>query len=62
MTHKQLKKLATKIVNAEKIIQENANQDLVTKAQDEIILLSSQLGLEDMLYLDDLLRKKLKKI
>lgn len=62
MTHKQLKKLATKIANAEKIIQENTNQDLVTKAQDEIILLSSQLGLEDMLYLDDLLRKKLKKI
>lgn len=61
MTHKKLKKLAIRIANNERIIQENKDKDLVTKAQDEIIFLSSQLDLDDLLYLDELLQDILKK-
>ena len=61
MTHKKLKKLAVQIANNERIIQENKDKDLVTKAQDEIIFLSSQLDLDDLLYLDELLQDMLKK-
>ncbi len=60
MTHKQLKKLATKIAKNEKIIQENIDKDAVTKAQDEIISLSSQLDIIDLLFLDEMLQDMLK--
>ena len=60
MTHKQLKKLATKIAKNEKIIQENIDKDAVTKAQDEIISLSSQLDIMDLLFLDEMLQDMLK--
>lgn len=61
MTHKELNKLANKIADCERIIQENKDQNAVTKAQDEIILLSSQLDIMDLLYLDDILQEILKK-
>lgn len=61
MTHKQLKKLAVKMADCERMIQKNSDKDLVTKAQDEIIFLSSQLDLEDLFYLDELLQDMLTK-
>jgi len=61
MTHKQLRKIANEIARNEKIIQENIDEDAVTKAQDEIISLSSQLDIFDLLYLDELLQEMLKK-
>jgi len=61
MTKKQLRKLAERIAANERIIQANADPSAVTKAQDTIISLSSQLDIEDLLALDDLLQKMLEK-
>ena len=57
MTQKQLKSLATKIAVNEKIIQTSKDPSAVTKAQDAIYFLSSQLDIEDMLALDDIIQE-----
>lgn len=61
MTKKQLRKLAERIAANERIIQAGTDLNAVTKAQDTIIFLSSQLDIEDLLALDDLLQEMLKK-
>jgi hypothetical protein len=61
MTKKQLRNLAERIAANERIIQANADPSAVTKAQDAIISLSSQLDIMDLLALDDLLQEMLKK-
>lgn len=61
MTKKQLRKLAERIAANERIIQANADPSAVTKAQDAIISLSSQLDIMDLFALDDLLQEMLKK-
>ena len=62
MTKKQLKNLALKIVDCEKIIQANENEELVEKAKDDIINLSRKVvKLEDMIAIDDLIMRILEK-
>lgn len=61
MTKKQLTKLAEQIAANERVIQTSNDPDAVTKAQDTIIFLSSQLDIEDLLLLDEILQKTLKK-
>ena len=54
MTSRELKRLAKRIAELEKIIQKNENQEKVKKAQRKINSLCSQIKDEnDMWYLDE---------
>lgn len=57
------KKVAKRMAALEKIIEANADQDAVKAAKDEIISLTAKynLGLEDMLEIDDMIQSILNK-
>lgn len=59
LSDKELSKLAKQIIKAEKIIQDNKNQEAVKMAQQFIEKTTESLTLEDMLKLDDLIIKSL---
>ena len=64
MTSKSLrKKLARRIAIAEQIIEKNENEEAVKWAENEIMSLSVKynLGLEDMLDIDEMVQNILKK-
>ena len=63
MASKSLKKrIAQQIANAERVIQESKDTQAVESAKDEIINLTVKynLGLEDMIDIDDMVQKILK--
>lgn len=57
------KKIAQKIAVAEQIIQNNSDRQAVESAKDEIMHLTVKynLGLEDMVEIDDMVQKILKR-
>ncbi len=59
LSDKELSKLAKQIIKAEKIIQDNKNQEAVKMAQQFIEKTTESLTLKDMLKLDDLIIKSL---
>ena len=60
MTKRELRKLAKRIADLEKVIQANENQEKVTKAQRKIYNLSSKINdPEDMFLLDELIQQEL---
>ena len=60
MTKRELRKLAKRIADLEKVIQANENQEKVTKAQKKIYNLSSKISdPEDMFLLDELIQQEL---
>ena len=59
MTKRQLKKLAQKIAELEKIIQTSNDKEQVLKAQKKITSLSMNLENEDLWCLDELIQEQL---
>lgn len=59
LSDKELSELAKQIIKAEKIIQDNKNQEAVKMAQQFIEKTTESLTLKDMLKLDDLIIKSL---
>lgn len=59
LSDKELSRLAKQIIKAEKIIQDNKNQEAVKMAQQFIEKTTESLTLKDMLKLDDLIIKSL---
>ena len=60
MTKRELRKLAKRIADLERVIQANKNQEKVTKAQRKIYNLSSKISdTEDMFLLDELIQQEL---
>ena len=59
LSDKELSKLAKQIIKAEKIIQDNKNQEAVKMAQQFIEKTTESVTLKDMLKLDDLIIKSL---
>lgn len=57
MTNRQLRKLAQRIAELEKIIQINKNQEVVKKAQRKIISLCTNLETDELWYLDELIQE-----
>lgn len=58
MKKKELKNLARKIAEAEKIIQKNDDLEALKKAQEEVIRIANSLtSLEDMMILDELIQE-----
>jgi len=57
------KKIARRIAAAERIIQNSRNKESIESAEEEIINLTSKynLSLEDMMDIDDMVQKILKK-
>lgn len=62
MTKKQMKQLATKIAKLETIIQTSKDEDEIREAKDKMIQIneSSELDLNDMLKLDEMVTDLLK--
>lgn len=61
MTKKQIKQLAKRIAEYEKIIQDNLNAEAVEEAKTMIMKLSNDLEVEDMLILDEFIAELLEK-
>ena len=59
MTKRQLKKLAQKIAELEKIIQTSNDKEQVLRAQKKITSLSMNLENEELWYLDELIQEQL---
>ena len=59
MTKRQLKKLAQKIAELEKIIQTSNDKEQVLRAQKKITSLSMSLENEELWYLDELIQEQL---
>lgn len=58
MKKKELKNLARKIAEAEKIIQKNDDLEASKKAQEEVIRIANSItSLEDMMILDELIQE-----
>lgn len=62
MKKKELRNLATKIAKLEKIIQSSDDKDEISKAENEIIKVSSSVkSLEDMMAIDEIVMELLAK-
>ena len=63
MKRSERKQLAKRIAVLESIIQANLNQEAVESAKNEIMNLTSrsEISLEDMAYIDEMVQKKLEK-
>ena len=62
MKRKELKKLAYKIADCEKIIQSSDDKAIILKAQSDIVVLTSAItSFEDMIALDEMLMEILEK-
>jgi hypothetical protein len=62
MKRKELKKLAQKIADCEKIIQSSDNEVTILQAQSDIVVLTSTItSFEDMIALDELIMEILEK-
>lgn len=61
MRRKELKNLAKKIIKAEQIIQNSEDKQAIYEAQQEIIHLSANLELDDLIALDQIIQDILEK-
>lgn len=62
MKKKELRNLAEKIAKLEKIIQSSDNQEEISKAENDIIKVSSSVkSLEDMMAIDEIVMELLEK-
>lgn len=60
MKRKELKNLAKKIAQAERIIQTSNNQEEIQRAQQEIMMLSSHVdSLDDIIIIDEMVQELL---
>lgn len=61
MKRKELKNLAKKIAEAERVIQESTDKDVIRATEQEVIRLSGKISsLEDMTILDEMIQELLK--